>query len=206
MAYTITGEVLDASIVADLLSGMILLKNQLYDESTHKLLSDEQIRKMSPTINEWLITSGKHMATVGNSRPASGTEHMMSHVMEMERLRLKLPSVYHGIKVGISTLLVLDLYSLLMNHLDEVRAAYQLTNHQIQSIEAIYKQGIYYRPFVEAYQEHIAKEHDVTRDELLDGVIRSIKVRDRFVVATVLDRLSLLETNSIETLISKVIL
>jgi glycerol-1-phosphate dehydrogenase [NAD(P)+] len=47
-----------------------------------------------------LLLSGLAMQMVGNSRPASGAEHHISHLLEMEILNPRLDA-YHGEKVGV---------------------------------------------------------------------------------------------------------
>lgn len=53
-----------------------------------------------------LVESGICMSLAGNSRPASGAEHHLSHYWEMLLLRLRRPAVLHGAKVGISAVLI----------------------------------------------------------------------------------------------------
>ena len=48
-----------------------------------------------------LVDSGMCMLDFGNSRPASGAEHYMSHFLEMKLLREGRPAVLHGAKVGL---------------------------------------------------------------------------------------------------------
>ena len=57
-----------------------------------------------------LITAGLSMALCGNSRPASGSEHHQSHYLEMDFARRGEPIPMHGIKVGLGTLISLELY------------------------------------------------------------------------------------------------
>lgn len=51
-----------------------------------------------------LIMSGFAMQAMGSSRPASGTEHQISHYWDMEDLCFNGQPVSHGFKVGIGTL------------------------------------------------------------------------------------------------------
>lgn len=51
-----------------------------------------------------LIMSGFAMQAMGSSRPASGTEHQISHYWDMEDLCFNGAPVSHGFKVGIGTL------------------------------------------------------------------------------------------------------
>ncbi len=56
-----------------------------------------------------LLLSGLAMQMMGNSRPASGAEHHISHLWEMEVINAPLDSL-HGEKVSIGLLLVLEKY------------------------------------------------------------------------------------------------
>ena len=51
-----------------------------------------------------LAATGYAMQIMRDSRPASGAEHLMSHIWEMEGLQYKGEEVSHGFKVGIGTI------------------------------------------------------------------------------------------------------
>ena len=58
-----------------------------------------------------LLLSGLAMQMMGNSRPASGAEHHISHLIEMSPKKLKISSdALHGEKVGVGTLLATEEY------------------------------------------------------------------------------------------------
>ncbi len=57
-----------------------------------------------------LLISGYAMVIAGNSRPASGAEHHMSHFLEMDFLARGKPIPLHGVKVGLGTAVSLWLY------------------------------------------------------------------------------------------------
>ncbi len=57
-----------------------------------------------------LVLSGVAMQLSGNSRPASGAEHHVSHMIEMGTPWLPDVDALHGEKVGVGTLLALDEY------------------------------------------------------------------------------------------------
>lgn len=57
-----------------------------------------------------LVLSGVAMSYVGNSRPASGAEHHISHYWEVEYLRAGKQAILHGLKVAQGTLLSMELY------------------------------------------------------------------------------------------------
>ena len=64
---------------------------------------------------EGLLLSGVCMDFAGNSRPASGCEHHMSHFWEMRYLLEGREAVFHGTKVGIGTVIALRAYEYLAN-------------------------------------------------------------------------------------------
>ena len=64
-------------------------------------------------LTDALIISGLAMAEAGNSRPASGAEHHISHYLEMWFVAQKKHVPLHGIKVGLGTLVSAYLYKAL---------------------------------------------------------------------------------------------
>jgi glycerol-1-phosphate dehydrogenase [NAD(P)+] len=58
-----------------------------------------------------LIDSGMCMLDYGNSRPAAGCEHYMSHFLEMKLLREGRHAVLHGAKVALCSLMAAQLYA-----------------------------------------------------------------------------------------------
>ncbi|NLO82737.1 MAG: sn-glycerol-1-phosphate dehydrogenase [Clostridiales bacterium] len=74
-----------------------------------------EIRDKKPegikALAEALIISGIAMMLVGNSRPASGSEHHISHFLEMKYLMDGRQPLLHGTKVGMATLYTVGLYN-----------------------------------------------------------------------------------------------
>jgi glycerol-1-phosphate dehydrogenase [NAD(P)+] len=62
------------------------------------------------TLMAGLVESGLGMLAFGNSAPASGGEHHLSHHWEMMLLRKHRPAIFHGLKVGIASLLTARRY------------------------------------------------------------------------------------------------
>jgi glycerol-1-phosphate dehydrogenase [NAD(P)+] len=60
-----------------------------------------------------LLESGRCMVDVGNSRPASGSEHLSSHFWEMRLRQQRRPPILHGARVGIGALLAAQRYEAL---------------------------------------------------------------------------------------------
>jgi glycerol-1-phosphate dehydrogenase [NAD(P)+] len=59
-----------------------------------------------------LAASGLSMGIVGSTAPASGTEHAVSHLMEMARTREGLPAAAHGMQVTVATRLAVRVWQL----------------------------------------------------------------------------------------------
>lgn len=67
-----------------------------------------------------LLLSGLAMQMIGNSRPASGAEHHVSHLWEMEVLNGRLDAL-HGEKVSIGLILCLERYGLIRSAIQNGR-------------------------------------------------------------------------------------
>ena len=63
-----------------------------------------------------LAATGYSMQMYGESRPASGAEHLFSHVWEMEGLTLNGADVSHGFKVGVGLLASTLLMEFVLSH------------------------------------------------------------------------------------------
>jgi len=91
-----------------------------------------------------LFDSGMCMLDFGNSRPAAGAEHYMSHFLEMKLIREGRPAVLHGAKVGLCTIYAAELYARLRAlDRDTAAARLQATSQpdreaDIQRIHAVY--------------------------------------------------------------------
>jgi glycerol-1-phosphate dehydrogenase [NAD(P)+] len=76
--------------------------------------SAAEIGQASPVgvtrLMEGLLESGLCMLDFGETRPASGSEHHISHFWEMKLLQERRPTVLHGAKVGVGTVLAARRY------------------------------------------------------------------------------------------------
>lgn len=74
------------------------------------------------SVMDALVLTGIAMSYVGISRPASGSEHHLSHYWEMMALLHGDPDAFHGTKVGVATVLTLDMYHRLPQYLKKLEA------------------------------------------------------------------------------------
>ncbi len=77
--------------------------------------------KTAGAIFEQLLKTGIFMSFTKNSRPASGSEHIIAHLMECLELPYGIIPNYHGEDVGVATLKMLKLYKE-MAKLDSITA------------------------------------------------------------------------------------
>jgi len=130
-----------------------------------------------------LIYSGIAMQMVGSSRPASGSEHHISHFLEMfsENSNYKMPR--HGIKVGMATLFTTSFYHKLYE-LDFSKFNLSLDKKKRkEDIKNIYKdrsEQILKNLNERWEQEHISKEELVAKEkEIKDFIEEHLELIDK---------------------------
>lgn len=75
-------------------------------------------------IFEALLKTGIGMSFMQNSRPASGAEHIVSHLLECIELKDGIIPNYHGEDIGVATLTVLEYYEKLAS-MPSIKAKYE---------------------------------------------------------------------------------
>jgi len=89
-----------AQTVRDVLSRMVSLADKI----------SENDPEAAGAVMEGLVLSGLLMKLADSVRPASGTEHIVSHFWEVKKLEQGILSDFHGRKVGVATVYVSDIY------------------------------------------------------------------------------------------------
>ena len=94
-----------------------------------------------------LAATGYAMQLYGTSRPASGFEHLCSHVWEMEKLSVDGEEVSHGFKAGFATLISTLLMEYLLDRSAEeiasVASAPESESERAANIERLLSKGCY---------------------------------------------------------------
>ena len=143
-----------------------------------------------------LNTAGIAMKICGNSRPASGSEHHISHYLEMNFIKNNLPIPLHGLKVGLGTLIAIELY----RSLD--LSWFEKEKHQ--SITKIISELPESEEIAELLKVFNAptrfSEIDVDKPLLIDTLRSAYKIRDRFTILTYYN-----QNNKIDLVIDKLI-
>lgn len=103
-----------------------IVNGEYYCDKTAKITEDvldkcvvgiEGMKNRKPEairdVMEGLIRTGIAMSYVNNSRPASGSEHHLSHYLEMQYIFQGKEALLHGTKVGITSIIVAKMYETL---------------------------------------------------------------------------------------------
>jgi len=107
-----------------------------------EVLAEKRDLQSIEELMEGLVLSGIAMSYIGNSRPASGSEHHLGHFWEMHFLQHGEHGAYHGTKVGIGTILCLKMYEwLLGENLEQLAQKDYAFDREawVSDIERIYK-------------------------------------------------------------------
>lgn len=136
-----------------------------------------------------LIIAGLAMAICGNSRPASGSEHHISHFLEMDFVSRGETVPPHGVKVAIGTLISIEIYNYLKNN-----------KIKFEHCEEVYKLCDYLpdAEYLKAMLEKIGcpvrfSEIGVRKEVMEQTIEKAYTVRDRFTVLTLAHELGLTE-------------
>ncbi|MBR2613652.1 MAG: sn-glycerol-1-phosphate dehydrogenase, partial [Clostridia bacterium] len=122
-------------------------------------------------IMEGFLVTGLGMAYTGNSRPASGSEHIIAHAWELHDIEAGNRPQLHGLEVCEGTRLVAIMYKMLREETND--------EHLKELIDK-------YIPYFDAVEEFCVKMEvppTVTdRDVILNGIKRALIMRDRYTI------------------------
>ena len=136
-----------------------------------------------------LITAGISMAVCGNSRPASGSEHHISHFLEMDFVRRGERIPLHGLKVAIGTLMSIEIYQYIKRQ--------QISFHGADEVYSIVDE----LPDVNALRQMLIdmscpvrfSQIGVRKETLEEAIEKAYTVRDRYTVLTLAHELGITE-------------
>ncbi len=121
-------------------------------------------------MNGFMVT-GLGMAFIGNSRPASGSEHIIAHAWELASVEAGQKPNLHGLEVCEGTRLVAEMYRLL--HVET----------QDDHLKALIEK---YLPCFDAIEKFCIKMKmpniTLDRQEILQGIHRALTLRDRYTI------------------------
>lgn len=135
-------------------------------DSADKLMNRDE--KSVQYLLEALTFTGVAMGLVGVSRPASGAEHMISHYWEMDFIKRNKYPYLHGIKVGIATPIVLELFELMKEDVPKEVFKYKYNKEDV--INLLKTIGAPTLP----------SEIEIDRDLFYNSMLGAYKVRKRY--------------------------
>ena len=151
----------------------------------------EDLTKYTPDavekLMDALIAAGLSMAECGNSRPASGSEHHMSHFLEMDFVRRGERVPLHGVKVAIGTLISIEIYNYIKDN--------QISFNGAEKVYALAKK----LPKAEDLKQMLIRmgcpvrfsEIGVRRETMEEMLEKAYTVRDRYTVLTLAHELGI---------------
>ena len=151
------------------------IKNDVIEATDKCLENGYKLTDRDPeavkNVMEGFLVTGLGMAFTGNSRPASGSEHIVAHAWELADVEAGLPPHLHGLEVCEATRLIAIMYKMLLKETEDA--------HLKELIEK-------YIPYFDAVEEFCVKMHvppTVTdRDAILAGIKRALIMRDRYTI------------------------
>ncbi len=170
LSHFLTGEKIDLDVLET-------VKNTYL-----KTLYAIETKEFSKNLLEGLIISGLMMTKVGSSRPASGSEHHISHFLEYHGVK-----TYHGIKVGLATLYILRFYKHFLSlSKDEILGMihYTLDIDAWQDLMRRYFKFAY-ESVIRANLERVNRLNDKTfREELIKKLVEKKDSIDKIIYET----------------------
>jgi glycerol-1-phosphate dehydrogenase [NAD(P)+] len=67
-------------------------------------------------LTDGIMRSGLSMTVIGTSTPSSGSEHLVSHYWDLMALIKEKDKYFHGVQVGVATIIILKLYDYIRNY------------------------------------------------------------------------------------------
>jgi len=112
-----------------------------------------------------LLLSGLAMQMIGNSRPASGAEHHISHLWEMSILNPPLDAL-HGEKVSVGLLLVLEKYEEIRQAIEQKDCrVIEATELELELLQEHIKNQQLYEEIIKENGESLLRSIDLARLE-----------------------------------------
>lgn len=153
----------------DKISADVLTATNKCLENGYKLA--ERDTECVKNIMEGLLVTGLGMAYTGNSRPASGSEHIVAHAWELFDVERGNPPHLHGLEVCEGTRLIAIMYKMLLEETTD--------SHLKALIEK-------YIPYFDAVEEFCVKMKMpptvCDRETIISGIKRALTMRDRYTI------------------------
>lgn len=166
------GSILTNEYYCDRIAQMTFQATEAVIESIDGIIACEESAYQKLTYG--LLLSGIAMQLIGNSRPASGAEHHISHIIEMQPEGLGVHSeALHGEKVGVGTLLVMREYQKITANPDLDYADY--VTYSSETIENFFGKEMSVDIIKENQKDAAASINEKTIRDLFDRIVEEIE-------------------------------
>lgn len=166
-----------------------IINNEYYCEATAKISADA-IQKCIDNIDgvktrsdaaignimDGLIRTGIAMSYVNNSRPASGSEHHLSHYWEMMFLFQGKEALLHGTKVGLTSILAAKIYETFVHEKVDFDAAIE----NAKKFDAAAWEATIKKLYGKAAAGILKNAANDNRNSIENRIKRIEKIRDNF--------------------------
>lgn len=179
-----------------------IVKGEEINEKAFKMMEEartktmnafEDLTKYDPKaveiLTDALIMAGISMAECGNSRPASGSEHHVSHFLEMDFVRRGERVPLHGVKVAIGTLMSIEIY----NYVRDNKIQFNGCEKVYKLVDKLPKLEDLKQKFITLKCPVRFSEIGVRKETFLEMVEKAHTVRDRYTILTLVAELGLTE-------------
>ena len=151
-------------------------------ESADSLLSRDETAVSK--VFDALIIGSVAMNYAGISRPASGTEHYISHVLDMRGVEFKSPVKFHGVQCAFGTLVTVKLYEKLKNVMPNKEKALEYAknfnldewNKKLKSL--LGKSAINLIELEKKEKKYDCQKHQKRLDKIIDNWDKILKIID----------------------------
>ena len=138
------------------------------------------------SLMEGLVLTGIAMSFAGNSRPASGSEHHLSHFVEMMYLFEGKEAPFHGVKVGVYTLIMNKMREMLAGKAPDIQNVLMKVEafderKWTEEIRRIYKQAapgiirLNEKEKINAREERLARVHKILENwKTIVGILKDL--------------------------------
>lgn len=123
------------------------------------------------SIMDGFMVTGLGMAFTGNSRPASGAEHIIAHAWELSDIENGRKPHLHGLEVCQATRIVADMYRLLYRETEDVR------------LQALIARYLPHFDAIDTFCDTVGMPAvTADYDTILGGIRRALPLRDRYTI------------------------
>lgn len=182
MANAVKGEAINKKAF-DMMEEALSSCVNAYEELT-KYTGDAVAKLMNA-----LVVAGLSMAECGNSRPASGSEHHMSHFLEMDFVRRGEKIPMHGIKVAIGCMLSIEIYNYIKDNKIQFNGCEKVYEYvdELPKVEEV-------KAMLEGMGCPVKFSEIGVRKETMEEMIeKAYTVRDRYTILTLANELGISE-------------